>query len=364
MNKELLETVAVGISLPPPGTYICEAVTFAEDLGQGTFMHVVSLRFEEDLDGFSAVLVTDEDDLSQYVCQKVIASFRGEPIQGVTVLRIQKINIIQVVTTLDRTENIKLYTEGAVESRATAVFSDITEDNPMYQCVVFAADASEHTSSRSDWVEYTIIDKCGKFATTRLFNPEPNSQPIKNRYVECDLSYDKKYGFRSTYMKAVRELSGYVDPDVAICRDYLSKIISSCKPDFQKALMESKFIDNLHQNAADTNIFEAAVACHLAQDFENASRVINKQVLTEALLMQYLHTATTRGNEFISDDLTSILVLIKYNAQTQSRINAIDISAQKVYLESQIAKDLVSMAKMLVETERRLNHGSKVVACS
>lgn len=363
MNHDLLERAAVGISLPPQGTYVCEAVTFAEDLGQGTYAHVVDLRFSEGSDGFSAILITDEPDLATYVGQKVIASFRGEAMEGVNILRIQKLSIVQLVTTLDKTDGIRLYLKEIPESKSTVIFSDVTEENPVYQGIVFAANATVHTSSKSDWVEYDIIDKHNKHAVCRLFNPEPNSEPITGRYVKCDLSFDSRYGYRSTYMESVRDLGTYVDPTVVICKDYLTAVISSCAPNFQKMLMESQFIDKLYNHAADTTLFEAAAACHMAQDFENISGAINLQHLTEAVLMQYLYVAVARGNDFISSDLTSAILLLKYNAQSQERLNAIDVGAPKVYLESQLAKNLVATAKLLVETERKTNPGSKVVAC-
>lgn len=365
MNQTLLEQAAVGISLPPAGTYVCKSWAFAEDMGQGTYAHVVELQFETDLESFHALLLTDEKDLVEYVNQKVAVSFRGEVFEGVNILRIQKLNILQVITTLDKVEGIKLYPDGVSESKSTVIFKAVTEDDPIYQGIVFVASATEHSSTRSNWIEYDIIDSNHTHARTRLFNPEANNgDPIADCYMECDLSFDPRYGFTSTFMKPRQDLEMYSDPTVAICTTYLQQIVSGLDPAFQKVVMESRLIDSLYQSAADINIFVAATACHLAQDFQNVSPVVNHSALVEAVLMQFLHTATVKENEFISDDLTSLLVLSKYNAMNQRRINAIDVSADKVYLESQLAKNLVETAKLIVETERKLNHGSKVVTCT
>lgn len=349
----------VGVDLPSAGVYTCVSTTFVQT-EKGYNVHAVELRDGEN-PVIGALIFTEELSLEQYVNEKVRCTFRAEIWENQSIVVLINMTMLNMINTLTMDTGIKIYLEKLPESRSTILFEEITPENPIHDCVVYIADAEYRRNNKTDWLIFTLIDKRGKMAKCRMFRPENPERRWAGYYAHGDLSASE-WGLQSECLEPTPMLDKWRDPSVDICESFIATQIDRLSPKWAQSLRNNHFVESLHKHDADLEIYEVAIAMHLAQDVNNISSIVSTERVIQAICALYLHKMAAKENELLSDTITSTMVMVKYGLVDSSALNVLDTESSKTYLDNMLALKFVEMAKLIVSVERSFNVDSKVIA--
>lgn len=240
------------------------------------------LTFEGGKD--SAYIIWNHADLIQHLNDDVIATFRKDMYNGSIVKFVNTLASVGRVHTLEREDNIKLYTD-VTDTHANVLFRDIADGDTAMNAIVYVVDIRRDSSSRADWVDLTVMDRARKLAQLRLFSPDGDIADLKDRYIMCDIRHSK-YGFSTNFLSTVDSAFPY-NPEVEISERYILNAFAA-DTDILELLSDTKFLE-FAKKTPDLEpgylLVRLAVELDLASELPNLLGEVNADVVRRCLLL-------------------------------------------------------------------------------
>lgn len=175
---------------------ICTDVKRVKEICQGTDL------LEVTIDGIeTAYWIYSMADAVQYVGKEVIVTYRDDIYNGEVCRFINTFVRPCKVTTLDRSEDIKLYAD-AEDNYSNMSFKDIALGETKTGCIVYCVSQKFESSDKSVWLTLTVRDKMFRIAKLRLFHYD-NMNDFTGKYIMCALT-KSEYGLKTDMIVPAR----------------------------------------------------------------------------------------------------------------------------------------------------------------
>lgn len=330
------------------GVYILESV---EDMGNSLML----IRFKDTEE--EAYMYGDYIDTISMLKKEVICEFREELFHCKFKSFINNFTIKTIISTLDKEENIKLYTDNIPDTEATITFADMNEEEIYFNTIVYCSGVKFKSNMNTNWAELTIIDKKHMIGKLRVFDPETKNKDLAGHYVCCDLKKNM-YGFNTQSVYIVEGMNMYVNSHVLICRKYLEQVLCD-DVELYNFLLKSKMLNKIQNYVVDDTyeigylIVRLAWEVYIAKTLTNITNGINIQTLIRNLVLEKAYCLTRTEDSSYSKNLESILNISDFNTKDKEYLlNMLDESSQIEYAETSIAKSIKNICNNVLKAER------------
>lgn len=254
----------------------CTEIKLVEKLPSGTdVLNVV-------IDGTtSAYWFFDYAKAMEFVGKDVIVEYRQEVYKGDLVQCINTFVTPNVVTTLDKQSNIKLYVDQE-DNFSNVSFSEIEVGERRPGAIVYCTHSEYKSSNAAVWMELIIRDRSMHTAKLRLFDYQNKDINFSGKYVMTEL-VRSKYGFQSEVINpvpgedkknpeiplAIQFIKNYFADD-PVTLDYLSKtnLLNTMEDiiDYEKGYslmrlaMELAIVDGMNNISKDVDLKAIGIA--------------------------------------------------------------------------------------------------------
>lgn len=259
-----------------------ESVTLIENIGKKLDYCSIQIDFDDiKIFGAYAELLGYVGKLVQYDIRRDI--YKNEPITVVA-----NIANMYTVQTVDKSTGIRI-TPVNSEERAECNFDirSLKYNDTDRECIGFLAGYSTGSSSKTTWVDCTVIDRVGKSFSLRIFvknvtNKGDSESIIKGlvgRYIKFNIQYTK-YGYQSDCIE-LHNVPVVVPPEVETATNILLDVLSSDE-DLAKYVEQYDFINYL-KGVIDYEIgyhlVRIAAELSVIDVLENITTIYGKRVL-------------------------------------------------------------------------------------
>lgn len=289
----------------------------------------------------------------QYLNQEVIVEYRRDIYKGELRQFIATFVLPVVVQTIDKKDNIKLYTD-QVDNNANLSFSEIEIGETRKGCIVYCTASSFKSSPNATWQELIIRDKSMHTAKLRVFDYDNKAARFAGQYIMTELS-KSKFGFQS---EIVTPTPGDVMPNPEI-----ELAITFIKNYFSNDVVAMKFI-------TDTNLFNQlkeeidyekgyglmrlAMELSMTDNLYNISKDLDIKTIGQAILCSYGHF--TRES-VLSNSINNVTLAMGYHWENRGMIGKLlDVALEEKPAESSIMKSIQETVASILEVRKGSNY--------
>ena len=328
--------------------YKCQSIEKVESVAS-TDVLKVSLVSEES--AVEAFWFYDYADAIKYVDCDVIVEFRKEMYHGDLVDVINTFTIPTQINTLDKTDNIKLYSN-AEDNFATISFNDIEIDDELPNAIVYCISQEVKSSQKATWLSLLVRDKMFHVATLRLFAYD-RDYDYTGHYIYVTPLVKTQYGLQT---EQIKEVDGDVpeNPEITIAKDYILNFFSG-KLHVLQNMSNCKLFENL-ENIVDYEkgykIVRIATELALTENLVNITNSIDIEAIQEAIIADAL--ADTQQNSILSHTVKACLIASKCTwCDKKKVIQIIDISEEPP-VERDIYASVKKYADLVIKSKKEV----------
>lgn len=309
---------------------------------------VVRIIFDDGKD--SALCMWNYDDLVQYIGEEAIVQFRLDLWKGEPQRFVKTIAKVGVINTLERTENIRLYST-STDNHCNVCFADISDGSTFYGAVIYVTDVKYSSSTKATWMDLTVLDQQRRLATLRLFNPDSKTVEAKGHYINCDI-HRNQYGL-STETLSIVDSSFHFSPDVEIAENYIMQAFGD-DPDMQMLLAESKFIEFAKKIVAEEPgyvLVRLALELDIANELANLQNDVSVALLKRCLLIDKFHVLQPAS--VYEKDIVTFVTCSRYQFQGKKQCLDILFSVTDCYSSARaLLRQVKEMASAVIDVKK------------
>ena len=312
-------------------------------------LDLIKVEFDEGKE--TAYCIWSYDDLIQYLNNEAIVKFRKDMYRGEVHKFVETIAHVSKITTLDRTQDIRLYAN-VKDSHCNVEFVDISEGSTFYGAILYVSDVSFSSSARASWADLTVMDQARRVATLRIFSPDNKTAEIKGRYIQCDVHHNK-FGF-STETAATIDSSFPYSPEVEIAERYIPAAFAD-DPEVGTLISDSKFIDfaKLHVDIEPGFVLSRlAMELDLANELANIQRDANVDIIKRCLLLDKFFVFQTQSP--FKRDIVTFVTVSRYTFKNKTEALLTLFSDDPRFNKERL---LISQIKEMVDQVIRIKKG-------
>ena len=329
--------------------YNCLSVTKTGSVQDTDILKVRLQNEEEELEVF---WFYDYADALKYVGESVVANFRKEMIDGNIVDVINTFTVPTQINTLDKVNNIKLYTD-AEDNFATISFNDVAVDDEIPNAIVYCISQEIKSSQKATWLSLSIRDKLFHVATLRLFNYD-RAFDYTGRYIYVTPLQKTIYGFQS---EMIKEVDGEVpkNPEITIAEDYVLNFFQDRLYVIQN-MSNCKLFEHLSEIVdyeKGYKIVRIATELSITEDLCNLTNTLDIKSIQEAIIADALQY--TQPNSILSPVVKACLIASKCEWHDKKMVvRIIDISADPP-VEREVYNKIKSYADIIIRSKKQAN---------
>lgn len=296
---------------------VCTSITKLEDLSGG--IEILLVTIDEDI---KAYMIFNYADSLQFLNQEVIVSYRKDIYQGKIETFINTLTIPVKVTTLDKEDNIKLYTE-QTDNNSNVCIADLQYGQTMIGAILYCV-ASSYNSKNTVWMELKVRDRAGKISTLRLFDPESYKLRYDGIYIKANIKRSK-WGLTSEAI-APMSLEFAPNPELKICRVFIERYFLEDHV-MGNILDRTKLLDHMESHIdieLGYLLVRAAIEINILEGLKDVFKEVDFKAVSYAILMQYGYVTKEEAGSY-STLLKSITFTLqqKMPADTASKVLSI-----------------------------------------
>lgn len=311
---------------------------------------LMKLTFDNGKD--TAYIIWSHADLLQHLNDEVIATFRKELYNGVVSKFVNTMASVCNVTTLEREDNVKFYTD-VTDNHSNIQFVEIEDGCTAKNAIVYVVGIRFDSSARADWADLTIMDRARKLSTLRIFSPDSRAVDLKGRYVMCDIRRNK-YGLSTDSVVTV-DSAFPRNPEVEIAERFIMSAFAS-EEDVLRVLSDSQFIA-FAREAVDEEpgylLVRLAVEIAIANELSNLMKEADMKLIRLCLLMEKF--SVLHQNSPYDKNIITFIVTSKHNFRSRSEALLVLCSEEpKFNVERAVIKQVKELADTVVRAKKGL----------
>lgn len=286
----------------------------------------------------------------EFVGQEVIVDYRQDIYNGNMTSFIKTFVRPDVVTTLDKKENFKLYCEQE-DNNSNLSFSEIENGESRKGCIVFCISCEFKSSANAVWQELLIRDKTMHVAKLRCFDYDNKNADFKGRYVMADLARNK-FGFNADIITPVAGECPE-NPEIVLASQFILNYFAS-DAIAMEFITKTFFIDFMKEQVdyeLGYGLMRLAMELSMCDTLNNIAKDLDVVSIGQILLMNYAYT--TRSS-VLSPSINNIFIAQQYNWPNKKLVlTALDMG-QEVKSSEACAVDSI---KKMVDDILRVRKG-------
>ena len=256
---------------------LCEAITKIKEVGGNDLLQVT-------VDGQTAYWMYTYADAVKFLNKEVDVEYHSDFLDGKVAKFVSNIVEPQVIQTVDKVENIRLYSN-QVDNESNVSFNDCVEGETIPSAKVFCLQMEYASSTKAKWAQLTIRDRSMRTAICRVFDYESTDPDLTGSYVCCDLMLTK-YGFNADCVTPVSGIST-ADQDKVLAKTYIENVLASHP--IMKAFADKHAITANLEAMHNTELIRLASELEISRTLMNVSGAYDVLSIQEALLCSYIY---------------------------------------------------------------------------
>ena len=323
----------------------CTDITRLETIPAGDVMRVVID------DSTEALWIYNYAEAMKFVGQEVIVEYRQDIYKGQMRQFIATFVIPTVVSTLDKTENIKLYCD-QTDNFSNLSFNEIGIGETRQNCIVFCVSCEFKSSSAAAWQELIIRDRSMRTAKLRLFSYDNKAADFTGKYVMTELSRSQ-YGFKSDCIVPVQGECP-PNPEIAVAKQFIQNYF---KDDSDALAYMAKYnLISFMEESVDYEkgygLVRLAMELSIVDNMQNVTKDVDLQSIGEALLASrgyYVHESV------LSKTVNNIILASSINWKNKSLVlQLLDFKSDDNPEEYSVMESIRSMVGTLLKVRKGL----------
>lgn len=300
----------------------------------------------------TALWIYKYSDALQYVNKEVIVEYRDDIYKGVLRKFINTLTVLTVVSTLDKKENIRLYSN-QIDEHSNITFCDLNDGDSKVHAIMYCVEQTYESSARASWCSLTVRDKMMRIATLRLFDYDKEVD-FTGKYISADIR-KSKYGLQC---EMVYEVSSEFTEniEVTIGRQFIMNHFS----DDETAL---KFINStgiLEGLATQVDyergygIVRLAMELAMTEQFYNVTNDIKIKAIEHALLASYSYVTNTTP---LSAAIRSVVVASRYSwPDVLTVLKLLDPACEDRPVEYEVYMNIKKTIASIIDIRKGIKH--------
>ena len=253
-------------------------------------------------------------ELLQLQDQDVVYVLRKDIVHGVETLVITEITLLNVVNTVERTDNVKLCPINDNRGVCNFDYAGVALGNFYPGSIVFVTGYKYNSSAKSKWVDLQCLDKHSKMCSIRIFNSTVDKveadnlyKDFINRYVKADIRCTA-YGLQTAAVEIV-PIDAVVSPSIAVAKAIVMEELKKHQ-DVQELSDKLDYFGKLERIVNPEpgwSIVKIATLLNVINSFDNIVSGLDMELLRKAALLSELKVLPT--NHPYTDEVKTILML-------------------------------------------------------
>lgn len=327
-------------------------ITEAPDSQIPGYLFILEMEDERELYTYNELAT-----LQPLLNQEVVVDIAPEVISGKEVDVIREFGIISRIPTLDREDNIKLFSDKLPDTESDIIFEDIELGELVTDAVMYCESMEFVQSERSDFFRLVCKDKKHKLGTVRLFRPKEKKINYEGMYIQCTIRKDE-YGFKTEFILPLPNMKKPVNPEIDIAAQYIYNLVQD-DTELSDFVVQSGIVEKMKAFNYGEEIckgFETIrVAAQLAyaQETANISKFIDVKLLKRIIIASKAYVLTDNPDNEYDRKLQCILRVSKYAIGREKKfISILNGNGKKRYPEQDFYEKLCEMVEITLEAQK------------
>lgn len=301
-------------------------------------------------DGTEALMLGREGEVEPYVGNLVDVEFRQDIYKNQTRLFVATIAERVVINTINRKNNIKLFSD-TVDNSCNISFRDINIGDMVNNAVVYCNKVHFDASMRTNWIDLIVSDKNRYVSRIRMFAPDRDDVQFEGSYIKCDIRRNK-YGFNT---QEVTRCDGEYppNPEVDIAEFFIRETFADSKQ-FMDAIEQTNIVPFLKEYVGYEKgcyLVMAAMEIDLAKEIANVTPAVKVDDLMKAFIVDKFWCLNSKAR--YSREFLCIHRALQYkDAIPPNVIDMISEKSQIVSPEREIYLQVKSLVKTIITMRR------------
>lgn len=326
---------------------ICTGITLIEKLDNvGDLLKVTIDNTTE------AFWFYDYTEALKYLNEDVIVEYRKDVYKGQLCQFIATFVLPNVVQTLSKEDNIKLYCEQE-DNNSNLSFSEIQIGETRPGCIVYCTSCEFKSSANAVWQELIIRDKSMHTAKLRLFDYSNKAADFAGQYVMTELSRNK-FGFQS---ELINPINGEVppNPEIEIAKTFIRNYFAT--DSIALSYMTSQNILGHLEESIDYEkgygLMRLAMELSMVDSLSNTSKDVDLKSIGQALLASRGYLAR---NSVLSSSVNNVILAYNVNWDNKALVlQLLDTLSDSDLPERKVMQSIQSTVNVLLEVRKGTN---------
>lgn len=329
-----------------------QAVKIIENMG------AISLLEIEFYDEVKAFMLAAYSDVSPYLEQDVIVSFRKDMKDGVISDFINTLTVLSRVVVLDKNENIKLYVLDLPDTGSNVIFKDLQLGMQRTNTIVYCDSCAIGSSPKASWVDFKVLDKKRNVEIMKVFNPENmDYSAFIGKYLLCDVR-KSQYGLSTQEVRIMENLTIDANPELELAKQFL---LNELREDsvLLEEVLRLRLIENMkHYSENEVKIetgyvlVQTAMEIAMAGEFRNLSKDIDYNLMRRAFIANKLYVLTHNDVQSLSKEMQNVMKLTTTKFNSKRLISLLEEKPSIVMLEHPLIRMVAETVKLILENTK------------